>query len=333
MGHKTAVVTVNYRSAKDTALLLTSLSKADPPPEVVVVDNSANTELLEPYLPDYPLLTLIKSKDNIGFGRGNNLGIQWLLKHKQCDYIFLVNNDAVVLPDTISKLEAEMDADRLAGIAAPRIRLMDAPEKLWYGGGHVDWFRGKAKTRGFLGPAATISALQNRHVSFASGCGMLIRRTVFEKIGGFDPRFFMYEEDLELCLRVLGAGWLIRYCPAAQLFHKLHGAQPYRSKAGFIPSGHPDNPNLPFFLFNMLTNRLLTMSLHARGIRAVAFTMGFPLFFIYDILRYAAARRFDAFEAMAKAVIHFLRIRKRPYINELDMDMTHDCTIKQSLHT
>ena len=320
MPRSTAVVTVNHKAAEDTALLLASLLKLENPPELVVVDNSADTINLGPQLPKYPFLKVIRVDENIGFGRGNNLGIRWLLKHSRCHNIFLVNNDAVVMPDTIDRLEAAMDGDRQVGIVAPRIRLMDAPDKLWYGGGHVNWFRGRANVPGFLGPAHAGHAMQKRQVTFASGCGMLVRRAVFETVGGFDPRFFMYEEDLEFCLRTSEAGWRILYCPEAVLLHKLHGGQSYRKKTGPIPSGHPENPNLIFFISNMVANRLLTMSLHARGLNALAFVFGFPLFFLYDGVRYGAAGRLDAVRAMMAAVAHFFILKKQAFKNELNME-------------
>ncbi|MEA1933606.1 MAG: glycosyltransferase family 2 protein [Thermodesulfobacteriota bacterium] len=322
---RSAVVTVNYNSEKDTAVCMASLAQTDFPPLVALVDNGSKDQSIENLLPDYPWLKIIKSKTNLGFGRGNNLGIRWLLRNTNCEFIFLLNNDATVKPDTLRLLEDAMDSVNKAGMVAPRILLMENPDKLWYGGGSINWYRGTASVPGIPGPADSKTALSSRAVSFASGCAMLIRRTVLEQIGGFDPRLFMYEEDLEFCLRVNKAGRLIQYVPEAIVLHKLHGSHPYRKqKEKMIPARNPDNPDLAFFLNNMIRNRLLNMYVHARGLHALQFCVGFPIFFILDCIRYMTAHRIDAVRAMLRGIADFFKLRRLNYTNELEDSRTDD---------
>ena len=80
------------------------------PLDIVVVDNTPNDPELEPALSFCPKVTLIRAPDNLGFGRGNNLGIEWALKNTGCEFIFIFNNDATVQPDSIEILEKAMDA-------------------------------------------------------------------------------------------------------------------------------------------------------------------------------------------------------------------------------
>ncbi|MCK5230205.1 MAG: glycosyltransferase family 2 protein, partial [Desulfobulbaceae bacterium] len=289
------------------------------PPFLVVVDNGSGNQSIERHLPDYPSLKIIKSKSNLGFGRGNNLGIRWLLLNTDCEFIFLLNNDATVNPHTLQLLENAMDSLGKAGIIAPRILLKEDPLKLWFGGGTINWYRGTAKVPGVPGPGDSKTALTSRTISFASGCSMLIRRTTLEQIGGFDPRLFMYEEDLEFCLRAIKAGWLIQYVPEATVLHKLHGSHPYRKqREKMIPARSPDNPNLTFFLRNIIKNRLLNMYIHARGFHALQFCFGFPIYFVLDCIRYTAANRLDAVKAMTQAVADFVKLRRLKYTNELE---------------
>lgn len=313
---RTAVLTVHYNSIEDTKRCADSLSVLRDIPLLVVVDNSSQESNVENALVGYPNLEIIRSGENLGFGRGNNLGIRWILSNTDCEFIFLLNNDAIVKPDTIALLEEAMDAFPEAGIVSPRIVFMENPNLLWYGGGSINWYRGKGKVPGYLGPADTKSARTHREVTFISGCAMFIRRTVLEQVGGFDPRFFMYEEDLELCLRVQKAGWTLRYVPEGKVLHKVQGSQ--REKGNqFLPAEHPRNPNLPFFMYYMMKNELLNMNMHAKGMNALRFWLGFPLFMTIKCVRYALSGRWTAIGAMAKGIAAFLNSRNQVVVNEL----------------
>src|SRR5208282_489617 len=106
-----------------------------------------------------PAVTLIRASENVGFGRGNNLGIEWALKHTSCEFIFLLNNDAVIYKESIEQLETAMTAQRGVGIMVPRIAYLGDPEVLWYGGGEVDWRRASAFTPGINRSATADLAL------------------------------------------------------------------------------------------------------------------------------------------------------------------------------
>ncbi len=305
---RTSVVIVNYNGAADTAECLESLMKSQESTLLVVVDNASTTDGVEYAVAPYHDVKLICSPTNLGFGRGNNLGIGWALSHTGCEFIFLLNNDATVKPDTLIELQDVLDHHPEAGMAAPRIVMAEEPDILWYGGGEVDWRKGAARVPGYLEPANADTAMSARDVSFASGCAMLIRRSVLEQVGGFDPRFFMYEEDLDLCLRVQEWGWTIRYVPEAVVLHKVQGSQ-RKEGEGFLPIQHPRNPRLPFLMRHITKNRLLTMAAHARGSNAVRFWSFFPLFWTAKCLQFALHRRWDAIYAVARGVAEFWSAR------------------------
>ncbi|MGH3088387.1 MAG: glycosyltransferase family 2 protein, partial [Rubrobacteraceae bacterium] len=185
---RASVVVVNYNGAEDTRECADSLLKANSPPQLIVVDNASSERGIEDAIAAYPNSGLIRAPSNLGFGRGNNLGIRHALSDPECEFVFLLNNDAMIEPDTIEKLEAILDDRPEAGMAAPRIVLAEAPDVLWYASGGVDWRKGVARVPGYLGPADTEDALTEGNVEFASGCAMMIRRSVLEEVGGFDPR-------------------------------------------------------------------------------------------------------------------------------------------------
>ena len=177
--------------------------------------------------------------------------------------------------------------------------------------------KGAIKNPAYLQSANSASTLQPREVSFASGCAMLIRRQVLEQVGGFDPRFFMYVEDLELCLRIMQAGWKIRYVPDAIVKHKVQGS--YRKKGEkFYPIQHPRNANLEFFVYHLTKNRLLTMDKYAKGWKSIQFWCYFPLFWTANCLRYARYGRWKAISAIMRGVYDFIVTRRVPFKNELE---------------
>ncbi len=317
MTGRTAVIIVNYNSAAELAQCAESLLKSRERPLLVVVDNASSTDGLEEALADYPGVQVIRSPENLGFGRGNNLGIRWALCHTSCEFLLLLNNDATVLPDTVARLETALDDYPEAGVVAPRIVLADEPNALWYGGGEIDWRKGSPRIPGYLGPSDAPLALTSRNVTFASGCAMMVRRSVLEETGGFDPRLFMYLEDLELCLRIQKKGWTVRYIPEALVLHEGQGSSREEGE-GFTRLLSPRNPRLPFYAFHLTKGRLLTMFVHARGMNAVRFAGGFPIFSLLKCLQFASHPRWDGIRSIFLGCRAFISSVKEPFVNELD---------------
>ncbi|QJD30659.1 glycosyltransferase family 2 protein [Methylococcus geothermalis] len=295
---RTYVITVNYHGSADTANCLASLERSTVPVKTVVVDNTPDDPALEKALSPFENIKLIRAPENLGFGRGNNLGIDWALQQPDCEYILILNNDATIKADAIKRMEAAMDTHPEAAIVTARIVLAEDESKLWYGGGEVDWRRGGSQVPGVLGPAAAPLAMQSRHVSFASGCAMLVRREVLERYGGFDERYFMYEEDLELGLRLTNEGWKIWYEPSAIIVHKGQGSLRREQGSRFIGAWMPDNPNLSFYAYHIMKNRLLTMKQYMKGKDRIRFYVYFPLFLLAKLFRFALHRRWRAIQAM-----------------------------------
>jgi len=305
---KTCVITVNYRGASDTAACVKSLLAATVPVEIVVVDTTPDDPDLEAALRFAPGLTLIRASDNVGFGCGNNLGIDWAFAHTSCEFIFLFNNDAIVFPATIERLEAAMAANLEVGIMTPRIAYLDEPEKLWYGGGEVDWWRSGAVAPGFNQSAQAQLAMTERDVTFASGCALFVRRSVLKELRGFDPRFFMYEEDVELCLRASESGIRIRYIPHSLVLHRVQGSSRDSSnERRDFWSAH--GANLTFYAYHVIRNRLLNADLHAHGKQRIIVAVSFPLFLIRRAIPLLLRGRVDAVLAMFRGIAGFWRTR------------------------
>jgi len=307
---------VNYNGVADTVRCVESLLGIDSPPHVVVVDSGSTEEGTVERLSQIAGITFIASHENLGFGRATNKGIRWALGNLDFEFVLLLNNDATVKTDTLSYLERMLDKNDSAGIACPRIVFADNPTVLWYGGGSMNYGRGSVMAPGYLGPADSPQAMLDGDTEFASGCAMLIRRSVLEQVGGFDPRFFMYEEDVELCLRIRRAGWKIWYTPEAIVEHRVQGSLRQNGER-YIDRFSVHNPHLEFYLYHTVLNRLLTMSVHARGLNVLRFWTGFPIYWCARLTIYAIHRRWTALAAVTNSVRAYLSARKQPFVDEL----------------
>jgi hypothetical protein len=308
---KTCVISVNYRGATDTAACVRSILASTVPAEIVVVDTTPNDLELQAELGSAGNVILIRASANIGFGRGCNLGIEWALTHTSCEYIFLLNNDTVVHTDAIQLLEDAMNVWPGVGIAAPRIAFLDNPSALWYGGGEIDWRRASAFTPGYRLNARAPLAMTERDVTFATGCALFVRRLAVRKLGGFDPRFFMYEEDTEFCLRARAEGFRIRYVPRSLVLHRVQGSvRDHMSEpSDFWSVG---NARLPFYAFHVMRNRMLNVHLHARGWQWITAMLCFPLMLVRRSVPFLIGGRIDAIVAMFRGTFDSWRVRRLP---------------------
>ncbi len=305
---KTFIILINYNNHDDTLKCLESIELAGYGEMVVVVDNNSTLPGVDEIKARYPEMILIKNDKNLGFGRANNIGIDWTLKNTNCEFIFILNNDTTINRNTISILEEALSANENIAIATPKIVMMDDPALLWYGGGEINWKKCSATIPGYMGPSNCEKANHSRYVTFASGCAILVKRSILEKFGGFDERFFMYVEDIELCMRIIKNNYHIAYRHGAIVFHKGQGSQ--RNSESFISIEHPQNPNLSFFVYHLTKNRILTISLHASKSDAIKFWIFYPFFLMVKSFQYLINGRIDAIKAISKGLFDAFSVSK-----------------------
>ena len=303
---KTCVISVSFRGSADTAACVRSLHASAAPVRIVVIDTTPHDQELLSALSFASDVQLIRAGSNIGYGRACNLGIDWSLNNTSCDFFLILNNDAIVLPETIGVLEEAMESDPGVGIIAPRIACLNNPEKLWYGGGEIDWRRASAFTPGFNGAADAPLAMTERDVTFVSGCALFIRRPIAVRLGGFDPRFFMYEEDVEFCLRALEDGIRIRYLPHSLVLHRAQGSsrEDTNDREDFWSC---KSPSLPFYAFHVMRNRMLNIRIHAHGWQRLVAVTFFPLMLVRRAVPFLIGGRADAIAAMFGGIADSLR--------------------------
>ncbi|KKK89495.1 hypothetical protein LCGC14_2732510 [marine sediment metagenome] len=212
-------VIVNWKLKEDTVYSIKSLQQSDIHTSIIVVDNGSNdgsAEYIAQQCPDVELMVL---PSNIGFGPACNRAMSKVLKEKKYDFIFFLNNDATIHPSALSELINAAQIYPEAGIFGAKVYYSDKPDTIWYAGAHrrqgvlavTDVARGQIDCEQF----------QCCHeVDYIFGAAMLVRRNVFEKVGFFDKRFFLYLEDLDLCIRAQKAGFSLLFVPNAHVWHK-----------------------------------------------------------------------------------------------------------------
>lgn len=208
-----SVIVVSYNSAAYLGACLGALrDHSGPGVELIVLDNASADGSADLVARDFPEARLIRSGRNLGFGAGNNLAAA----SARGAYLALVNPDACVTAGWLEPLIAALEADPGLGLATPKILLAADPERINTCGNQIH-ISGITLCRGMGAPATAYAAPDD--VGAVSGAAFVIRRALWERLGGFDADFFMYMEDTDLSWRARLAGYRCRYVPTSLVLH------------------------------------------------------------------------------------------------------------------
>jgi len=209
-----SVIVINWNTAAYLARCLDSLSESELdelPAEVWVIDNASGDGSQQMVGSRYRWARLQANATNLGFAAANNA----VMRQARGRFFLLLNADMEVVPGVISAMVSRMSRRPDVGIAACRQVDGEGRElesyQLDYAGGLLPELAPLPRRRG---PAS-----DEVEAAWVWGSAMLVRREVFEQVGGFDESFFMYYEDVEWCWRVRRAGWRITYYPDLQVRH------------------------------------------------------------------------------------------------------------------
>lgn len=221
---KVSIIILNWNGLKDTLECLESLSKIKYTNyEVIVVDNNSfgnDVEIIKNKFSGL-LKEIIINDSNLGFSGGNNVAIQKVMQGDS-DYLLLLNNDTIVEPDFLNKLIEKCGDSAEIGILTPMIKYYSNREVVWSSGGYISKFRASGFSYGLDKPSHLFE--HDSYCTFASGCCLLIRREVVEKIGLLDERYFLYLEDADFCQRTISAGFKILYVGSSKIYHKVNSS-------------------------------------------------------------------------------------------------------------
>lgn len=216
-----SVIVVNYHGADDTITCLRALAEHDYPElELICVDNSSAGAEAARIREAVPQARVIEAGRNTGFAGGCNLGA----KHAKGTVLGFLNNDARPAPGWVSAAVAELRAQPRVAAVASKVLDWDGTGADFVDGG-LTWF-GMGYKRHAGSPLADVPAAEHevaKDVLFGTGSAMFVRAGVFAELDGFDERFFMFYEDVDLGWRLNLRGWRVRYVPESRAFHRHHG--------------------------------------------------------------------------------------------------------------
>ena len=232
-----SIIIVTYNSAKFIIRCLNSINKVTyKNKEIIIVDNSSTDNTLK-LITGYRI-NLIKSDKNLGFGKASNLGA----KMASGKYLFFLNPDTELTDnEVLDKLIYEMEKDKLLGAISPFGYKYEDGAKRYHSILYVnryamlpmipiEMYKGRGYSRRFFGEDELNHNRNLLYVDCVQGSHLFVRRDLFNKLNGFDERFFFYCEDNDLCLRIWKYGYKIAIVLDAEIYHYGGGSSSSRIK-------------------------------------------------------------------------------------------------------
>ncbi|QQS20536.1 MAG: glycosyltransferase family 2 protein [Candidatus Moraniibacteriota bacterium] len=236
-----SIIIVNYRSREKTRGCLLSLQKADfsnISHEILVVDNSETADIDSSFQAEFPEVQFLYAEKNRGMGAGNNLAAT----KAEGKFLLILNPDTAVRKTAVSTLFSLLRDRPDIGIVGPK--LLNPDGTLQYSCLRFPEFWTPIFRRTFLGRWAPrhlarylmidFDHCETRDVDWMMGSCLMIRTDFYRRAGGFDERFFMYFEDIDLCRRAWREGLRVVYCPQAEVVHD-HGRGSARDRWFIAP--------------------------------------------------------------------------------------------------
>ena len=293
-----SIITINYNGIKDTCELLDTLPLEDKSIEVIVVDNASTQDEATIIEQRFPQVTVIRSKANIGFAGGNNLGIQ--AAHGK--YLFFINNDTLLDPQTsvspqpsaFRPLINRLESSPKIGMVCPKIRFAWGNNPIQYAGynplskitlrnsaiGCGEEDRGQYNT--------------SHPTPYAHGAAMMVKREVIDKVGLMPECYFLYYEELDWSMMISRAGYEIWYEPACSIYHKESQAT---------------GQNSPLKSYYMTRNRLIFAKRNISSPqRYLTYCYLIAIVALRDIMKSTLHRRPDLAKATLKGLRDFITL-------------------------
>lgn len=315
-----AVVLLNWNGWRDTIECLDSLfAEGATPCRVLVCDNASRDEsvtrirawAVARFGEGFALLTkadvdagaslddgqpfaLIENGGNLGFAAGNNVGIRLALRDPRCAYVWVLNNDTVVLPDALGCAVQRMRADAGLGLCGSTLIYFDEPEKVQaLGGATYSRWSGRSRHVGAFLPRIDVphdGAPLEARFSYIIGAAMLVSRAFLEQVGLMREDYFLYYEEIDWASRGMGR-FRLGYAPDSVVLHK-EGAS-----IGTMASG-----GSPLSLYFLYRNRLrFSWRFHRPFVASVVY------FSLLDVARLAVRRRWPQVRAALRGLLQLPR--------------------------
>ncbi len=279
---KISVLVLNYNGKKYLKECFESLLASEARDyEILFLDNQSEDGSCEYMKREFPEIRIVSLDQNYGFAMGNNLGVEEVLG----EYIVFLNNDTKVEKGWLKALHEVMTRDPGVGVVGSKLLFYDHPEKVNSAGGNIV-FNGQGYDIGFLNDDREEYNVQEDKGAVC-GASMMVKKQTFIDLGGFDPSYFLYFEDIDLCWRYWLIGYRVVYVPESVVYHKFGGTS----------GGAKENPFRLFYgtrnsMLNVLKNYQLTyllipmvFNLIYHTLQLVAFAFRFKYQSMWSIIK------------------------------------------------
>lgn len=214
-----SIIILNWNGWSDTIECVKScLSLAYDDFEIIIVDNGSDDDSEAILKSEFPDLNVLQTGVNLGYAGGNNYGVKHAIA-KGAEYVWFLNNDTIVDPMALTELVnvAEMDPDN--GMVGSKILSYLDPAVIQYAGGLLDANSGTSKHIGF-GEKDHHQYDQVAETGYITGCSMLVKSPVIDRIGMMDECYFLYFEESDWCIKAQKNGIKLMYVPDSVVYHK-----------------------------------------------------------------------------------------------------------------
>jgi hypothetical protein len=199
---------------------------------IVVVDNGSTDGTYQTVANRFTNIRILRSDQNLGIAGGYNLGIKMALE-SEADYVLVTNNDVIVDSSLLTHLVGVMENHTEVGMTMPKIyHFYGDTNRLWCTGGKWRKFPPGVTMTGYgVKDSEQWSSLQE--IDFAPSCTLLIHKEALSELGGFDERYFYYNDDWDFSNRLRNAGYKILFVPDAKIWHKVSASTQNSDKPAY----------------------------------------------------------------------------------------------------
>ena len=287
-----SIITINYNGLKDTCELIDTLPLKDESIEVIVVDNASKSDEATIIEQRFPQVIVIRSKENLGFAGGNNIGI----KTAKGKYLFFINNDTILRPQTsdFRHLINRLESSPKVGAVCPKIRFSWGDYPIQFAG-YTPLSCITMRNRAIGCGESDRGQYDTAHITpYVHGAAMMVKREVIDNTGLMPECYFLYYEELDWSMMICRAGYDIWYEPAMTVYHKESQTTGQQS---------------PLRTYYITRNRLLFVKRNnPDATRYLSYLYLICLVACRDILKYSLLRRLDLAKATIKGIRDFVSL-------------------------
>ena len=219
----TYIIVLNYNAYQDTVECLKSISKLESKKyKIILVDNCSTEPLIDGIMEwissnNFNNIKLLKSKSNVGYAAGNNLGINYALKQIDCEYIWILNNDTIVKSNALKELIRSDQNSKFQTIWGSKILY---PNGKIQSLGCTMNYRFMSSYHNYNNKLDSMNDLSLVNIDYIHGCSMFFKKEIINKIGTLSEDFFMFFEDVDFCDRAKNNGIRLNIAQQSKVVHK-----------------------------------------------------------------------------------------------------------------